>query len=122
VSGVYELREELLERAIERRIRVVAVSGELDMAAAPAFERALFDVVAGNEPTILDLSEVSFMDSTAIGAMLAVRRHAELRPGRFAAVCAPESEIERTLLYMGLDTAFSIVPSRGRAAAELANG
>jgi anti-sigma B factor antagonist len=122
VSGVYELREELLERAIERRIRVVAVSGELDMAAAPAFERALSDVVAGNEPTILDLSEVSFMDSTAIGAMLAVRRHAELRPGRFAVVCAPESEIERTLLYMGLDTAFSIVPSRGRAAAELANG
>jgi anti-sigma B factor antagonist len=122
VSGVYELREELLERAIEGRIRVVAVSGELDMAAAPAFERALFDAAVDNQPLILDLSEVNFMDSTAIGAMLAVRRQAELKPGRLAIVCGAGSEIERTLLYMGLDTAFTIVHSRGRAAAELANG
>jgi anti-anti-sigma factor len=120
VPGVYELREELLERAVERRIRVVAITGELDMAAAPSFEQALFDTVASSEPTILDLSEVSFMDSTAIGAMLAVRRQAELKPGRFAVVCAPGSEIERTLLVMGLDTSFTIVQSRGRAAAELA--
>jgi anti-anti-sigma factor len=121
VPGVYELREELLERAVQGRIRVVAIAGDLDMAAAPSFERALFDTVAGNEPTILDLSEVSFMDSTAIGAMLAVKRQAELQPGRFAVVCAPGSEIERTLLYMGLDVAFAIVQSRGQAAAELAN-
>jgi anti-anti-sigma factor len=120
VTGVYELREELLERAVERRIRVIAVSGELDMAAAPAFERALYETVAGDEPTILDLSEVSFMDSTAIGAMLSVRRQAELKPGRFAVVCVAGSEIERTLLVMGLDSAFTVVQSRGRAAAELA--
>jgi anti-sigma B factor antagonist len=118
---VYQLREELLERSVARQIRVVAVSGELDMAAAPAFERALFDAVTRDGPTILDLSEVSFMDSTAIGAMLAVRRQAELRPGRFAVVCEAGSEIERTLQYMGLDAAFSIVTSRGSAAAELAS-
>ena len=121
MSGVYELREELLERAVTGRIRVVAVSGELDMAAAPAFQRALFEILADAEPTILDLTEVSFMDSTAIGALLAVRRHAELKPGRFAVVCSAGSEMERTLLYMGLDTAFSIVESRAGAAAELAN-
>jgi anti-sigma B factor antagonist len=121
VSGVYQLREELLERAVQRRIRVVAVSGDLDMAAAPAFEATLFAIVSGNDPTILDLSEVSFMDSTAIGALLAVRRHAELKPGCFAIVCEPGSEIERTLEYMGLDAAFSIVTSRASAAAELAS-
>jgi anti-sigma B factor antagonist len=121
VAGLYELREELWERAVERRIRVVAVTGELDMAGARAFEETLLECVSGREPTILDLSQVSFMDSTAIGAMLAVRRQAELKPGRFAVVCEPGSEIERTLLYMGLDVAFSIVPSRARAAAELAN-
>jgi len=118
---VYELREELLERAVARRIRVIAISGELDMAAAPAFERALFDSVDGDEPVILDLSQVSFMDSTAIGALLAVRRRLQLRPSRLAIVCAPGSEIERTLDYMGLDAAFSIVQSRPQAATELAN-
>jgi anti-anti-sigma regulatory factor len=44
-----------------------------------------------------------------------------LRPGRFAVVCAPDSEIERTLLVMGLDSAFTVVQSRGAAAAELAS-
>jgi anti-sigma B factor antagonist len=120
VPGVYELREELLERAVAGRIRVVAVSGDLDMAATPAFERALFDSVTRDGPTILDLTEVSFMDSTAIGAMLAVRRQAELKPGRFAIVCEAGSEIERTLEYTGLDSAFTIVHSRALAAAELA--
>jgi anti-anti-sigma factor len=120
VSGAYELREELLERAVAGEIRVVAISGELDMAATPAFERALYASVGGREPTILDLSELSFIDSTAIAAMLAVRRRAELNPRRFAIVCAPDGEIERTLLSMGLDAAFNIVQSRSHAAAELA--
>ena len=121
MSGVYELREELLERAVERQIRVIAVSGELDMAAAPSFEAALFDSVNGDGPVILDLSRVSFMDSTAIGALLAVRRRAELRPNRFAVVCEAGSEVERTLHYMGLDSAFCVVQSRPQAATELAN-
>lgn len=121
MPGLYELREELLERAVQRCIRVVAVAGEIDMSAAAAFERTLFEAVSVSEPIILDLTEVTYMDSTAIGAMLAVRRQAELRPGRFAVVCEPGSEIERTLMYMGLDAVFSIVQSRGSAAAELAN-
>jgi anti-anti-sigma factor len=120
VSGLYELREELLERSVAGHIRVVAVSGDLDMAAAGAFERALSDAVDGNERTILDLSEVSFMDSSAIAAMLAVRRRSQLERDRFAVVCASGGEIERTLLSMGLDVAFNIVQSRSHAAAELA--
>jgi anti-sigma B factor antagonist len=119
VPGVYELREELLERAVERHIRVVAVSGEVDMAAAPAFQAALLETLSTDEPAILDLSNVSYMDSSAIAAMLAVRRQAELDPGRFAIVCEPDGEIARTLGDIGLDTGFSIVGSRAHAAADL---
>jgi anti-sigma B factor antagonist len=120
VGGLYELREELLERAVKRQIRVVAVSGELDMAAAPAFEQTLAELGARDGPVILDLSDVTFMDSTAIGAMLTVRRRANLKRGRFAVVCKPDSEIERMLMYTGLDAAFDIVQSRREAAVELA--
>jgi anti-sigma B factor antagonist len=120
VSGGYQLKEELLDRAVGRRIRVLAVSGELDMAAARAFEATLLEAVSADEPVILDLTEVTFLDSTAIGAMVAVRRRAELMRGRLALVCKPDSEIERTLLYTGLDTAFEIVQSRTAAAVELA--
>ena len=90
------------------------------MAAAPAFEQALAELVACDGPVILDLSDVTFMDSTAIGAMLTVRRRANLKRGRFAVVCKPDSEIERMLMYTGLDATFDIVQSRGEAAAELA--
>lgn len=121
MSGVYQLREELLERAVERQIRVVAIVGELDMAAAGAFEETLLDRISGNDPVILDLSGVTFMDSAAIGAMLAMRRQANLKRGRFVVVCSPGSDIERMLEYMGLDAAFDIVGSRALAAAELAN-
>jgi anti-sigma B factor antagonist len=120
VSGGYQLTEELLDRAVGRRIRVLAVSGELDMAAARAFEGTLFEAVSVDGPVILDLTEVTFRDSTAIGAMVAVRRRAELLRGRLAIVCKPDSEVERTLLYTGLDATFEIVQSRGAAAAELA--
>jgi anti-sigma B factor antagonist len=120
VPGAYELREELLDRAVERHIRVLAVSGELDMAAARSFEETLLDAVSSDGPVILDLTDVTFIDSTAIGAMIAVRRHAERKRGGLAIVCKPDSEIERTLLYTGLDAAFEIVQSRSQAAAELA--
>jgi anti-sigma B factor antagonist len=120
VAGLYELREELLERAVERCIRVVAVRGELDMAGARSFEQTLLDSVAGDDPVILDLSEVTYMDSTAIGALIAVRRQANMRRGRFAIVCPTGSDIERMLAYTGLDAAFDIVDTRSQAAAELA--
>jgi anti-sigma B factor antagonist len=120
VPGVFQLREELLDRAVERQIRVVAVSGELDMAAAGAFEETLLDRVSGDDPVILDLSGVTFMDSTAIGAMLAVRRPANMKRGRFVMVCRAGSDIQRMLEYMGLDAAFDIVETRSQAAAELA--
>jgi anti-anti-sigma factor len=120
VPGLYELREETLDRAIAREIRVVAISGELDMAAAPAFEQALLDSVSGDDPLILDLSEVTFMDSTAIGAILSARKRANMTRGRFAIVCPPGGDIERMLMYTGLDASFDVAGSRPQAATDLA--
>jgi anti-anti-sigma factor len=121
VPGLYQLREETLERAVSRDIRVVAISGELDMAAAPAFQQALLDCVSGDDPVILDLSEITFMDSSAIGAMLSARKRANMTRGRFAIVCPPGGDIERMLMYTGLDASFDVVGSRPQAATDLAS-
>lgn len=69
---------------------VLALSGELDIASAPDFERALADL-DGSEATsrlVLDLSELTFMDSTGLRALLLARQRAVesdreliLRPG-----------------------------------------
>ncbi|HYZ30154.1 MAG TPA: STAS domain-containing protein [Thermoleophilaceae bacterium] len=121
MPGLYQLREETLERAVSRDIRVVAISGELDMAAAPAFQQALLDCVSGDDPVILDLSEITFMDSSAIGAMLSARKRANMTRGRFAIVCPPGGDIERMLMYTGLDASFDVVGSRPQAATDLAS-
>jgi anti-sigma B factor antagonist len=67
---------------------------------------------------ILDLSEVTYMDSTAIGVLVSARRQADLSRGRFVLVCGP-GDIERMLSYTGLDSAFDVVESRGEAALSL---
>jgi anti-anti-sigma factor len=54
---------------------VLALTGELDMAAAPAV-RARVDEVAGGRGVVLDLTEVTFVDSSMLRELL--RAGAEL--------------------------------------------
>jgi anti-sigma B factor antagonist len=97
---------------------VVAIAGELDKTSAAAFEERLMNCVAGEEPVILDLSAVTYMDSTAIGAMIAVRKQANMTRGRFAVV-VPPGDIRRMIEYTGLDRAFDVVETRDQAFARL---
>ncbi|MEA2161146.1 MAG: anti-sigma factor antagonist [Solirubrobacteraceae bacterium] len=68
---------------------VLALSGELDIASAPALERAL-DEFGASIPrrVVIDLTDVTFMDSTGLRALLLARQRTEdvdhelvLRPG-----------------------------------------
>jgi anti-anti-sigma factor len=46
------------------------VEGELDIASAPELSQALRDIDAPANPVVLDFSEVSFMDSSGLRALL----------------------------------------------------
>jgi anti-sigma B factor antagonist len=109
-AAPFEAREE----TANGRVRVLALSGELDMASTAAFEQRLLESIDGGGPLILDLSKVTFMDSTAVGVLVTARRKANLSRGRFAVVCGP-GDIERMLSYTGLDVAFDIAETRGEA-------
>jgi anti-anti-sigma factor len=50
------------------------LTGELDMAGRPVLDEAIGDAVAAGGPILLDLSDVSFMDSTGINAILAAAK------------------------------------------------
>jgi anti-anti-sigma factor len=54
----------------------VVLSGELDIASAPHFLDELVDAAAGSAVVILDLRELTFMDSTGLQAILTA--HARL--------------------------------------------
>jgi len=67
-------KEELVQidsRQQDGRVTVVSPSGRLDMAAAPAFReqvRAL--VTAGAARLVVDLGDVTFVDSSGLGAVI----------------------------------------------------
>lgn len=48
----------------------IAVRGELDLGTAPELERALETARAAGRPIVLDLRELSFMDSTGVRLLL----------------------------------------------------
>lgn len=69
---------------------VIKLSGELDVRYRRILEDALRDCLASGRPTLVDLSEVTFMDSRCLRE-LAIHYH--LGAGRVA-LCDPSQEVE----------------------------
>jgi len=76
----------------------VALSGELDMAAAFRVESELERLVAtpGIEGVVLDLDEVSFVDSAGLGVLLSIREQAT-RLGRDVRIDRMSEPVRRIL-------------------------
>lgn len=88
-------------------VPVVAVAGEVDIATAPLLRAELTTQLA-QSPVVLvvDLREVTFFDSSGIGALLAAHhRAADLR------VVADRPAVLRTLHFSGMDTVFRVHPT-----------
>ena len=81
-----------IERSDVGRRTVLAVDGELDLASTPDLRSAIdgaFD--SGTLELWVDLSAVSFIDSTCLHLMLETRRRAHELHRRLAIVCPPGS-------------------------------
>lgn len=98
-----------LTRVDEPGAVVVAVAGDLDIATADQLFREAGDVLRAGEPTtlVLDLSGVSFLDSSGIGTLVELRNVATDSGG--ALVLRKPSERTRRLLEItALDSVFTI--------------
>ncbi len=97
---------------------MVSVEGELDLSTAPRLKWMLTDALeSGAERLVADLSQVGFMDSTALGVLVAVQR--KLTAGvRMAVVCTSEKVLQ-IFEFSGIDSAFAIFPSEQGALAYL---
>jgi anti-sigma B factor antagonist len=87
---------------------VVSLTGEVDLHTAPELEGALDGVMAlGCTSAVVDLADVSFIDSTTLAVLL--RSHARLSElgGRLVLV-ASDRRILRTLELTGLDRVLPI--------------
>ena len=86
---------------------VVRLGGELDLYNANAVREALFKACKdGPTRVVVDLSEVEFMDSTALGVLIEARTKLPNRKAFLLA--APGLETKRALQISGLDRHFSV--------------
>ncbi len=99
---------------------LVTASGELDVAAAPRLATVLSIATAGAEPcVVLDLTDVDFIDSTALGAIMHGATEAEAT-GKQMLVVALDGPVRRLLEITNLTGRFRVYQSREDALAALA--
>jgi len=87
-----------LTRSTRDRSEVVTLAGELDMAHAPTVSETLDALADTARPVIVDLSELTFIDSSGIHAILRPRP----QEGTIALVCPP-GNIQRVLSVTKID-------------------
>lgn len=86
---------------------VVRLVGELDLYNAPEVRTALLEVCSEQpERLVVDLAEVDFVDSTALGVLIEARSKLANR-GSFL-LAAPGLETHRALTISGLDRHLSV--------------
>jgi len=100
---------------------VIAPEGELDIARVGEFRTALSDAAREGAAVVVDLSQVSFIDSSGLGAL--VELHNRLRRSRRQlAVIAPEGSATAVLLDLaGLRGRLPTSETRGAALAALSS-
>ena len=92
-------------------ITVVHVAGEIDVYTAPLLREVLDkQVAAGRIDLVVDLQEVTFMDSTGLGGRVGRLKLVRGQSGTLRIVTA-EDRILKVFKITGLDKVFHIYPS-----------
>jgi anti-sigma B factor antagonist len=104
-------------------VRVLSVSGELDLGTAPLLEQPLEEALASDGSLLIDLSACEFIDSTGIALLVRAWQRLDGEPGgegesRFA-LCGLGDQVRRLLELSGLASSLSIHGSRDEAVASL---
>ena len=95
-------------------IRVVRVSGEVDMSWSQDLRREILAAMRKGQPVGVDLSDVSYMDSSGIAALVEGFQQARAGKSRFALI-APSDAVRGVLELARLDRVFPIVANAAAA-------
>jgi len=104
----------IIDVDVDETTSVVQVKGELDLTTAPRLKWMLHDLIeAGRTTHVVDLNETTFMDSTALGVLVAVNR--SLGEGMQLVIVCARSNVLKIFELSGMDGVFTIVPTRDEA-------
>jgi anti-sigma B factor antagonist len=80
---------------------IVALHGELDLASAEGLAGALVDLAGST--LVVDLADLSFMDSSGIGALVTARKRIRAQGLGDLVVTRPTAIVQKALEIVGLD-------------------
>jgi anti-sigma B factor antagonist len=102
-------------------VAVLVVGGEVDFEVSPQLKARIMRAIRdGSRRLVLDLTDVTFIDSTAIGVLAgAVERLDETGGGSVSVACTHE-KVMQIFEITGLDSVITVHPSREDALASLA--
>ncbi len=94
---------------------VVDLAGDLDAHAAPDLRQLLMDAVTEGCPNVVvDLTKVTFVNSTGLGVLVGGMKRAATAGSAFSLV-ATNAQLLQALRITGLDRCFTVYPSRDQA-------
>ncbi len=109
-------REDLSES-----ISLVGLSGRLDQTVIPKVESALLkELEEGNAQLIVDMTEVSYVNSGGLRCLLTAWRKANDQDGRIV-LCSLSDRVKDVFEIVGFDKVFEIYETRSKAVQALEN-
>jgi anti-sigma B factor antagonist len=107
-AGASGLRQDpILGIEVVKAARILRLRGELDLYNSERVREALSDACTGDpERVVIDLSDVEFIDSTALGVLIEASK--KLSEHRALILAAPGPEARRVLEISGLDRHFTL--------------
>ncbi len=98
---------------------LIVLKGEVDIYTAPRFKEDLLALIdEGVTDILVDLSQVEFIDSTALGVLIGGVKRLHPLQGRLL-VIANSRPVLKILSITGLDNVFAVFPDREQALATL---
>ncbi len=91
----------------EGKTVIVGVSGDIDLESSPEARRVLLAEVDKGSPVLVDMSGVSYIDSSGVASLVESLQMARAKGGDFALAAVSESAL-RVLQLARLDKVFAI--------------
>ena len=97
---------EVETRPADNGVTVLAPTGRLDIAGAPALKEAIGEAVKNGPPkVVIDMEGVSFVDSTGLGSVIAALKQIRNSQGELR-LAAPNQQVRVVLELTTLDRVF----------------
>jgi len=100
---------------------IVTAAGDIDISTVTRLRECLFEMAASGAPLVVDLDQVSFIDSVGLAVLVGAANRAAANGGRLQVACA-RPKIRQLMLLTGLDRTLPLASTLDEALEALAAG